>query len=586
MGLEEANLHFTLILMRHFDKMGKLKQFINKFAENPVYLFILLITVNMLPIIGLFMTEPFNLLGKIILVAFPFGLYLVLYSLSKKIGLIGVLLFPLLFFHAFQMVVFSLFGEDVISADMFLNLLTTSVSEAGEVLDSLLPAVFFVIVVYIPTTILSYRAMKKGTFLAIKFRYNACLTGAVLILASYVLSFFGLNYNTKRFAFHEDVYPLNMFYNLDFAIDHWRASQDYHNNAANFTFDAKRIDTTNQREIYVIVVGETARTENWSLAGYERETTPLLAQDTNIVFFRDAITQSNATHKSVPIILSAASAENYDLIYHQKSIVTAFKEVGFSTVFLSNQAANRTFTDFFAQEADVYEYYRFFGKTDNNYDEVLVDKMKHYIERIEGDIFFVIHTYGSHFNYTERYPKEFAKYTPDVIPGINKKYIAEMMNAYDNTLLYTDYLLNKITTILEDTDACTAMFYCSDHGEDLLDDNRERFLHASPKPTFYQLRIPFFFWFSPTYKETFPEKTMYATKHKDMAVATNLVFHSMLDVAGISAKCSYPHLSIVNEDFKEPVRMFLDDHYEPIPFANSGLKKQDLEMLDKRNMKY
>lgn len=566
--------------------MQKIKLFINKFIENPIWLFALLIVINYIPTIGLLVTEPLNLFGKIVLAFFPLGLYLILYSLSKKVGLVGLLLFPLLFFHAFQIVVFSLFGEDVIAADMFLNVVTTSVSEAGEVLNSLVPAVLFVVIIYLPATIFSYKAMKGKVYLDKQFQYKTFMTGVILVVSSYVVSFFAVDYNTKRFTYYEDVYPINLFYNLDFAVDRWRMSEDYHKTCANFDFEAKRDTTANQREIYVLVVGETGRAGNWSLYGYDRKTTPHLDADTNLVFYKDAITQTNTTHKSVPIILSAASAEEYDRLYHQKSILTAFKEVGFKTIFLSNQAANRTFTDFFANEADIHEYYRFFGNPVNEYDEILVDKMKHYIDAIDGNLFIVLHTYGSHFNYTERYPEQFSQFKPDIIPAINKKYIKEMVNAYDNTILYTDYVLKQVIETLAQTDACTAMFYCTDHGEDILDDNRERFLHASPKPTFYQLRIPFLFWFSPTYQEAFPEKVYNTVLHKDCPVATNIVFHSVLDMASIETNNSYSYLSVMSDEFKTLERMYLDDHYQPIPYVNAGLKKQDVEMLDKVGMVY
>ena len=566
--------------------MQKITQLLNGFVSNPKYLFILFILINLLPTAGLLFTEPLNLVGKMVLLIFPIALYLLLFSLSRNVGLAQLLLFPLMFFHAFQIVVFYLFGEDVISADMFLNTVTTSVSEAGEVLDSLLPSVFFVIIVYIPSLVCAYLAMSRKVYLNPIFRRRAFVVSIVLFGTAYGLSFFAQNENTGRFAYHEDVYPVNMIYNLDFAVDRWKMSNNYHITSKDFKFNAQKIDTTNQREIYVIVVGETSRTENWSLYGYERETTPRLAKDSNLVFYPDAITQSNTTHKSVPIILSAASASDYDLLYKQKSIIEAFNEVDFSTVFLSNQASNRTFTDYFAHEADIHHYYRFFGDATNEYDEILVDKMQHYIDSIEGNIFFVLHTYGSHFNYTERYPKEFAKYQPDYIPSISKKHIDAMVNAYDNTILYTDYILDKVIKTLEATGACTAMFYTSDHGEDLLDDERERFLHASPSPTFYQLKVPFILWFSPAYKNAFPTKVENAINNRKYAVATDVAYHTVMDLAGIDADNAYHHLSVVSNEFKEHKRMYLDDHYNPISFYNAGLKRQDREMIAKRNMQH
>lgn len=566
--------------------MPKFTNLLNGFVSNPKYLFILFVLINLLPTFGLLVTEPLDFMGKVVLLLFPIALYILLFSLSKNIGLVQLLLFPLIFFHAFQIVVFYLFGEDVISADMFLNAVTTSVSEAGEVLDSLLPSVLFVVIVYIPSTIIAYMAMKRKVYLKKGFRRKAFFSSILIMVITYGLSFKANNIDTNRFNYYEDVYPINMIYNLDFAVDRWKMSNDYYNTSKDFKFNAHKVDSTNQREIYVLVVGETSRSENWSLYGYDRETTPLLAKDSNLVYYPDAITQSNTTHKSVPILLSAASAENYDLLYKQKSIIEAFKNVDFNTVFLSNQPSNRTFTDFFAREADIHTYYRFFGDATNEFDEILVDKMKHCIDSIDGNIFFVLHTYGSHFNYTERYPREFAKYQPDYIASISKSNIDAMVNAYDNTILYTDYVLSKVIDVLEDSKACTAMFYTSDHGEDLLDDERARFLHASPSPTFYQLKVPYLLWFSPIYKEIFPTKVENAVNNRKFAVASNSVFHTVLDMAGITTNNSYHHLSVVSNQFKEEKRMYLDDHYNPIPYYNAGLKKQDKEMIEKRNMHF
>lgn len=564
--------------------MQKIKNIIEGLVTNPIYLFVLFVFVNFVPTIQLLYTEPINFVGKIVLLIFPIGLYFLLFSISRNIGLALWIMFPLIFFHAFQIVVFALFGEGALSADMFLNVVTTSVSEAGEVLDSILPSVFFIIILYIPSLVFASMAMKRKTYLQGGFRRKIFYIAVAILAVSYSLSFFAKNDNTERFTFHEDVYPMNMTYNLNFAFNRWKMSSEYYETSKDFVFNAKKVDTVAQREIYVMLVGETGRADNWSLYGYERETTPKLAADTNLVYFSDAITQSNTTHKSVPIILSAASAEEYDLLYKQKSIIEAFNEIDFNTVFLSNQASNRTFTDYFAHEADIHHYYRFFGDATNEFDEIVVDKMKHYIDSIPGNIFFVLHTYGSHFNYTERYPKAFARYTPDEIPNIGKSNIEAMRNAYDNTILYTDHVISKVIETLEATGACTAMYYSTDHGEDLLDDDRERFLHASPSPTYYQLKIPFLLWFSPTYKTIFPNKVANAIRHKDSPVATNLAFDTMLDIAGVDTDNAKKHLSLVNNAFRVQQRMYLNEHYNPIPYYNSGLKRQDKEMIKKRNM--
>lgn len=563
-----------------------LKKHISDFIESPLTLFLFFVIVNLIPSLGLVYTEPFNIWGKLVLILFPAGCYMILFSALKNIGLTQLLLIPLLVIHSFQIVIFYLFGEGVIAVDMFLNVVTTNTSEAGEVLHSIMGALIFIVVVYVPTIIIASVACKKRVHLNKRFRLKSSIIGAIVICSSVCLSLPAKNNITNQFQFYEDVYPVDVFYNLNFACHKWHRSNKYLETSKDFKFGAKKILKSDHREIYVFVIGETSRAENWSFYGYKRSTTPFLEKDSNIVLFKDVLTQSNTTHKSVSIMMSSASAENYDIIYNQKSIIEAFKEVGFSTVFLSNQSANRTFTDYFAQEADFTEYYRFFNKSVNNLDEALLPRFQHYIDSVPGNLFIVLHTYGSHFNYKERYPEKYAINKPDNVKEISKHNKEILLNAYDNTIRYTDYILSNVIKILGNTNSCATLLYASDHGEDILDDDRLRFLHASPTPTFYQLRIPMFMWFSDTYRKEFPATIANVEKNASKPISTNAVFHSILDAAKIDTKYLNRSKSLVSDKFEVKERMYLNDHDEPIPFFKTGLKKEDWVMIKKRGIAY
>lgn len=569
--------------MTNFSIQTKIKNFF----FNPVQLFWFYIAVNMIPSVGLVFTEPFSFIGKLLLISFPLGLYLFVFSLFKNTGLTQLILFPLLILHAFQLVLFYLFGEAVIAVDMFLNLATTNVSEASELLDNIWPAIVIVCLLYIPTTVIAVSACKYKLYPNWHFRKAMMITGAILIVVSYSLTFTAKNQNTNRFTVHEDLYPTNILYNLGFAVNKWHRMAQYPTHP-DFKFNATKNEQAAKREIYVLVVGEASRAENWELFGYQRNTNPKLSQTPGLVLYKDAITQSNTTHKSVPLILSAASAENYDVIYTQKSVSQAFREAGFSTIFLSNQIPNRSFIDFFAGQADYTHNIRESSAggiiTINNYDESLIPLFQHYIDSLPGNLFFVLHTYGSHFNYKERYPSSFSHFTPDNATDVKVKNKQQLVNAYDNSIRYTDDFLHKIIGILQHTDATTALLYSADHGEDLLDDKRHRFLHSSPNPTFYQLHIPVFLWFSENYQTHFPQKVNAAESNSPKPVATNAVFHTLLDMAAIRTDYLQPDLSLVNPDFKIVPRMYLNDHDKPIFYYKAGLKKYDKEMIEKKGL--
>lgn len=565
-----------------------MKHIFNSFIASPRQLFWFFIVVNLVPSILLVFTEPYSFMGKVILVTFPLGMYLAVFSVLKNVGLMQLFLIPQLVFNAFQIVLFYLFGESVIATDMFLNLATTSVSEASELLDNLWPAIILVCVIYIPAIIIAAIACKRKTHLTPVFRKKSVVWGLIIALLSYGLTFTATNLNTGEYRLKYDVFPVNIYYNLHFAVQKWNRSMLYPLTSKDFKFDAVKDKKADNREIYVLVVGEAGRAMNWSLWGYDRETNPLLSKRDGLVLYKDAITQANATHKSVPLILSAANADNFDMIYHQKSIIEAFKETGFTTIFLSNQTPNRTFTDYFAAEADYHQNIRPASTggliTTNNYDTHMLPLLKHYIDSLPGNLFVVMHTYGSHFNYRERYPREFAHFLPDDATEVEVKNRDQLINAYDNSIRYTDYFLNGLIQILDSTGYCTALYYSPDHGEDMLDDNRKRFLHASPHPTYYQLHIPLFLWFSENYREQFPERYETATENSPKPVSTRVAFHTMLDIASLQTPWLDSTYSLVNPQFKTRERTYLTDHDKPIPWYKSGLKKQDKEMVEKKHM--
>lgn len=135
----------------------------------------------------------------------------------------------------------------------------------------------------------------------------------------------------------------------------------------------------------------------------------------------------------------------------------------------------------------------------------MLPSIREIIQQSDSNLLIVLHTYGSHYDYRKRYPQEFARYTPDLISAINKNNRSIMVNAYDNSVYYTDYVLDEIIKVLEGTQACTALFYSSDHGEDMMDDSRVRFLHASPTPTYYNCMWPLSVGFRPNIAHSIPK---------------------------------------------------------------------------------
>lgn len=559
-----------------------LKRILHKISRQNE-LFYIFIFVNLLPSLFLFITEPFNLAEKVALITIPLAFLLIILSLSKRVGLIQMILLPFFFFHAFQLVVFSLFKEDVLAVDMFLNLVTTNASEAGELLSSILIPTISICSLYMLIIILVILSFKKNLSYSTTFLKKNRLVGIGMAIISIPLIFFGKDLNTNDSSIRANIYPINIMYNMFFAANKYVKIKNYPSTSNNFSFNATR-KTQEEPEIYVLVIGETSRADNWQIYGYNRQTNPNLSNNKSVLHFHDVITQSNTTHKSVSILLSAASAENYELIYSQKSLITAFKEAGFTTIYLSNQAKNGSFIEYFSKEADHVEHYRSNNSIKNNFDSILLDRLQYYTSSVKNNLLIVVHTYGSHFYYGERYPREFAKYTPDNFTRIDQNNRQRMINAYDNSIIYTDYFLSELSKILVQSGKPASYLFISDHGEDIMDDDRNRFLHASPNPTYYQLRVPLLMWFSEKYKSTYPQKYQQAKENQLKPIASNVVFHTFVDLANIETLYLNQENSLVNPNFKIKPRMYLGDHDNPIHFYKTNLKTQDKLMFEKSNM--
>ena len=568
--------------------MNRLSYIYNKVSSGQ-FLYVYAVVALLLPNIALCYTECLAPWACGVNVLLPLSLYMLFFSVAKRPGKMIWWAFIFVFFAAFQLVLLYLFGTGVIAVDMFLNLVTTNPGEAMELLDNLAPAVVGVFVVYLPLLILGGVNIRRDSRLSVSFqqrvRHWAMQIGAIglfCLLASYLV--------VDGYRMRNQLYPVNVCYNLYLAFERNAASENYREVSRDFKFDARSEHSATAPEVYVMVVGETARAHNFSLYGYPRNTNPLLSKTPGIKAFPNVTTQSNTTHKSVPMLLSAASAEDFERLFHEKGILAAFKEAGFHTVFISNQLPNHSFIDFLGEQAD--EHY-FLKKEDasqgNHYDEDLLQKLDeilpladasssaHYHYRYRK-LFVVLHSYGSHFNYQERYPRSFAYFKPDSRSEAKSENRRDLLNAYDNTIRYTDYILHGIIERLQKwegvqtkTDGVydqptSAMLYTSDHGENIFDDERSLFLHAAPKASDYELHVPFIIWTSDGFSKQYPAILKALGENRSKQVQSSLsAFHTMLGIGGILTRYRLDEYSVASGKYHPTKLLYLDDHDEAIP---------------------
>ena len=557
-----------------------------EFFLRPEVLHLYIVLAIIVPNVLLCFTEHLSLGASLCNIIIPGSIYAYLFTLKRKPGIMTWILFPFIFLSAFQLVLLYLFGNSIIAVDMFLNLVTTNATEALELLDNLIPAVAGVFILYVPALVFAFISIRRKTSMASdvcrrlrKRAYIGMAAGGIL--------FIGLSLFDKEYEAKVDLFPLNVCYNCYLAVERTEDVAQYKETSKGFTFNATPTHATDSTEIYLFVIGETGRAHNWGLYGYERNTTPLLQQQKGLIHFTDVLTQSNTTHKSVPMLMSLASAENYDRIYHEKSIITAFKEAGFYTVFFSNQKYNHAFIDIFGKEADRSFFIKEESQNKNAFDSDLLEYVDQTLTEGHKKLFIVLHTYGSHFNYRERYPETAAIFQPENVADAKPKFRKNLINAYDNTILQTDAFLNQLIERLKQQNAIASMIYTSDHGEDIFDDDRHLFLHSSPVPSYYQLHVPFIIWTSDAYERNYPDLVKNIVHNQYKAVGSNAsAAPTFLQLAGIETPLRVDSLSLCSENYHIQQRHFISDHNLPESYDNIGLQEEDILLFNKMNITY
>ncbi|MGZ8316629.1 MAG: phosphoethanolamine transferase, partial [Telluria sp.] len=356
--------------------------------------------------------------------------------------------------------------------------------------------------------------------------------------------------------------------------------------SSKFRFNAKQARPDSAPEVVVLVLGESSRYDRWSLNGYARDTNPLLRQEANLVALPDVITAVSATRLSVPVIISRKpSMKSLKDGFAEKSFLTAYKEAGFKTFWLSNQISFGEYdtpVSVFAREADVIQFLNLGGFTNNsNFDEILFDPLKIALADAAPKKLVVLHSLGSHWNYSHRYPKAFDRWQPS-LHGVDKpvytdqKMKAHLNNSYDSSILYTDWFLAQVIGKLKASGQRTSMVYVADHGQSLYDGSCKLGFHGHN--TQYDFHVPAFVWYSSQYRDRYPHKVQQLARHRGAKLATENMFHTLLDMADIRYPGERLEWSFVNASFSEHKRYV--DSYGWSNYDNAKFKGDCREVID------
>ena len=270
----------------------------------------------------------------------------------------------------------------------------------------------------------------------------------------------------------------------------------------------------NEKQLWVVVIGESAVRDKMSAYGYKEKTTPWLDSRNDKILFTNAYACNTYTIAVLPYLLTSASQYGKENSF---SIIDTAKLAGYKTYWISNQEkfgnwgtniTNIVSRADFAKWNEMIETPIYYNT--KYYDEQLLETVKEF--SFEEDSIVFLHLMGSHRNYEKRYPKDFAKFE----------------NSYDNSILYTDYVLQKTYEYFSQKPHFSGMIYLSDHGESESD--------RSHNPDLFEwnmVRIPFFIIVSDAYKENHKDLIDILVQHKDSYWTNDLFYDMMNNLLGI-----------------------------------------------------
>lgn len=260
------------------------------------------------------------------------------------------------------------------------------------------------------------------------------------------------------------------------------------------------------RRVLVLMIGETARAKNFSLYVYERETNPLLAKQ-DIVSFQDTSSCGTATAVSLPCMFSHFGRDNFDAddAKYTQNLVDLLQLAGYDVWWRENDDGCKGVCKRVASEDMVASRNPIHCEKDFCRDEVLLNGLFEKISELKKDTVIVLHMMGSHRpTYYKRYPERFKKFLPACdTADLQKCSREQIVNTYDNTILYTDFVISSAIDILKKFPQHeTGLIYISDHGESLGENNI--YLHGIPYAIApqEQKKVPFLLWMSEKMKKS------------------------------------------------------------------------------------
>jgi glucan phosphoethanolaminetransferase (alkaline phosphatase superfamily) len=313
-------------------------------------------------------------------------------------------------------------------------------------------------------------------------------------------------------------------------------------------------------EALVLVLGESSNRSRWGLYGYNRDTTPNLSKRVGLHLVDDMVTPWNSTMASIPVIMTQKKPTDKELYTDQPGLTKILDTAGFETFWISNQGHSGNFDRSIKQLYTEAKHQAFVGGAtalligQNGDDARLLEPIQKALATNVKRVFIVVHTQGSHYPFWERHPASFEKFVPakrseDFFNNrLRNKDWLEVSNSYDNSILYTDYVLDQIIETLIKSGRRARLLYLSDHGQSIPSASCSELGQGYTSEN--NLRVPAFVWLSDSYARKIGPNIEHFKRNAKLPMSTTNIFPTVLDLAGVTLEGAAVNSSIFAETFK------------------------------------
>lgn len=437
----------------------------------------------------------------------------------------------------------------VIDSSMIRNIVRTNIDESTDLFNfklllyflllGVLPSVF-VCKIPLKRDSLKTELLSKLRVMAVSLLLMACM---IFIFSSFYTSFFREHKPLRYY-----INPASYFYATGKYIN--QVSSKSTGGVQTVGTDAKIPATDTHRELTILVIGEAARADRFSLNGYSRKTNPLLEKE-DVINFSNTYSCGTSTATSIPCMFSILGRDRYSdkKAHATENLLDVLNHAGVHILWRDNNSDSKGVAGNVTYES--------FKHAGNNpvcdtecRDEGMLSGLQEYISRQKtGDILIVLHQMGNHGPaYYKRYPESFERFKPVCKTSqLEQCSREEIGNAYDNAILYTDYFLSKVIGLLKNNNERfeTAMVYMSDHGESL--GEQGVYLHGLPyfMAPDAQKHIGAIMWFGDSFDDI-DRKALRAKSAKEYS--HDNLFHTILGLMEIKTSVYDKKKDIVNDD--------------------------------------